>query len=52
MSYSTTLVLVEDYLRSSSDYEPDAEYVDGQIEERPIGQYDHAAWQEAIMKWF
>jgi len=47
-----TFVPVEDYLRSSSDYEPDAEYVDGQIEERPMGQYDHAAWQEAIMKWF
>jgi Uma2 family endonuclease len=47
-----TFVPIEDYLRSSSDYEPDAEYVDGQIEERSIGQYDHAAWQEAIMKWF
>jgi Uma2 family endonuclease len=43
-------VPVEVYLRSS--YEPDAEYVDGEIEERPMGEYDHAAWQEAIMKWF
>lgn len=47
-----TFVPVEDYLRSSSDFEPDAEYVDGQIEERPMGQYDHAAWQEAIIVWF
>jgi Uma2 family endonuclease len=47
-----TFVPVEEYLRSSSDYEPDAEYVDGQIEERPMGQYDHAAWQEAIIVWF
>jgi Uma2 family endonuclease len=41
---------VEVYLRSS--YEPDAEYVDGEIEERPMGEYDHAAWQEAIILWF
>jgi Uma2 family endonuclease len=41
---------VEVYLRSS--YEPDAEYVDGEIEERPMGEYDHAAWQEAICLWF
>jgi Uma2 family endonuclease len=45
-----TYVSVEVYLRSS--YEPDAEYVDGRIEERPMGEYDHASWQEAIMKWF
>lgn len=38
------------YLRSS--YEPDAEYVDGVIEERPMGEYDHAAWQAAIQRWF
>ena len=31
------------YLKS--DFEPDAEYVDGEIEERPMGEYDHAAWQ-------
>jgi Uma2 family endonuclease len=41
---------VEVYLRSS--YEPDAEYVDGEIERRPMGEYDHAAWQEAILLWF
>ena len=32
---TTTHVPVEVYLRSS--YEPDAEYVDGEIEERPAG---------------
>ena len=41
---------VEVYLRSS--YEPDAEYVDGEIEERPMGEYDHASWQDAIQYWF
>ena len=44
-----TFVPVELYLRSS--YDPDAEYVDGEIEERPMGEYDHASWQEAILKW-
>jgi Uma2 family endonuclease len=43
-------VPVEEYLRSS--YEPDAEYVDGEVEERPMGEYDHAAWQEALCLWF
>ena len=45
-----TFVPIELYLRSS--YEPDAEYVDGEIEERPMGEYDHASWQEAILYWF
>ena len=44
-------VPVEVYLRSS-DYEPDAEYVDGEIEERPMGEFDHASWQQAIQHWF
>jgi Uma2 family endonuclease len=47
---TTTHVPVEVYLRSS--YEPDAEYVDGQIEERPMGEFDHASWQQAIQRWF
>jgi Uma2 family endonuclease len=47
---TTTHVPVETYLRSS--YEPDAEYVDGEIEERPMGEFDHASWQQAIQLWF
>jgi Uma2 family endonuclease len=47
---TTTHVPVEVYLRSS--YEPDAEYVDGEIELRPMGEFDHASWQQAIQKWF
>ena len=38
------------YLKSS--FEPDAEYVDGVIEERPMGEYDHSSWQHAIELWF
>jgi Uma2 family endonuclease len=44
-------VPVEVYLRCS-DWEPDAEYVDGEIEERPVGEYDHSSWQHAIQTWF
>jgi Uma2 family endonuclease len=47
---TTTHVPVEVYLRSS--YEPDAEYVDGTIEERSMGEFDHASWQQAIQLWF
>lgn len=35
-----------------SEYEPDAEYVDGEIEERPMGENDHSASQLAICAWF
>jgi Uma2 family endonuclease len=45
-----THVPVEVYLRSS--FEPDAEYVNGVIEERPMGENDHSAWQNAIQLWF
>ena len=47
---TATYVPVEVYLRSS--YDPDAEYVDGEIEERAEGQVDRAAWQAAIQRWF
>jgi Uma2 family endonuclease len=47
---TATQVPVEVYLTTM--FEPDAEYVDGHIEERPMGQYDHASWQQAIQLWF
>jgi Uma2 family endonuclease len=50
MAAASTFVPVEEYLRSS--FEPDAEYVDGQIEERAVGENDHSAWQKAICFWF
>jgi Uma2 family endonuclease len=43
-------VPVEVYLNSS--FEPDAEYVDGIIEARPMGEYEHSSWQHAIEFWF
>lgn len=36
----------------SSSYEPDAEYVDGEIEERPMGEWSHADWQAAIVEFY
>ncbi len=48
---ATTSVPVEEYLHRV-EYEPDAEYVDGVIEERPMGEYSHATWQYMLEKWF
>jgi Uma2 family endonuclease len=50
MAAATSFVTVEEYLRSS--FEPDAEYVDGEIEERPAGEYDHSTWQGVLCFWF
>ncbi len=47
---TATYVPVEQYLHSS--YEPDAEYVDGEIQERAAGEFDHGAWQVAITEFF
>jgi len=43
-------VPVEVYLSRS--YEPDAEFVNGVIEERPVGEWNHANWQAAILEYF
>jgi Uma2 family endonuclease len=43
-------ITLEQYLKTA--YEPDAEYVDGEIEERNVGEYDHNAVQKAILLWF
>jgi Uma2 family endonuclease len=39
-------VTVEEYLHTS--YRPDCDYVDGQIEERNLGEYDHGLLQLAL----
>ena len=38
---------VEEYLRTG--FEPDAEYVDGVIEERNVGETRHSRWQVALI---
>jgi Uma2 family endonuclease len=50
MAATTAPVPLEVYLSSS--YEPDAEYVDGVIQERPMGEWSHADWQAAILEYF
>lgn len=47
---SSTLISVNEYLRSS--YRPDCDFVDGKIEERNVGEHDHAALQAALILWF
>ncbi len=43
-------VPIELYLHSS--YEPDADFVDGEIQERCVGEFDHNAVQKALLVWF
>jgi Uma2 family endonuclease len=47
---TATQTSLETYLTTS--YEPDVDYVDGVLEERNVGEYDHNAVQQAIMIWF
>jgi Uma2 family endonuclease len=48
-SFAGTLT-VDEYLRSS--YSPDCDYVDGCLEERNLGEYDHARLQTLLAIWF
>ena len=43
-------VAIETYLKTS--YHPDRDYVDGDIEERNLGEFDHASIQAALIAWF
>ena len=45
---STTLVPLAHYLRET--WQPDREYLDGEIIERSMGEKDHAAWQAALLR--
>ena len=47
---TTTLISEAEYLHTT--YEPDAEYVDGVVEERSMGENLHSAWQMAIAGFF
>ena len=43
---SATLVSVEEYLSTS--YRPDREYVDGVVQERNLGEWDHSRLQSLL----
>ena len=45
-----TLISVEEYLATS--YRPDCDYVDGYIEERNLGEFDHSSLQTAVSAYF
>jgi Uma2 family endonuclease len=42
-----TLISVEDYLATS--YRPDCDYVDGEVVERNLGEWDHSSLQGRIL---
>jgi Uma2 family endonuclease len=50
MATAPPLLSIDEYLRTS--YHPDADYVDGEIEERNLGEFEHATFQAAISGWF
>jgi len=46
----TAQIGIETYLKTS--YRPDCDFVDGEIEERNLGEFDHAQLQAAVSAWF
>jgi Uma2 family endonuclease len=50
MSATTSPVSVEEYLKMAAD--PDCEFVDGVLEERAVGEFDHATWQIVLGAFF
>jgi Uma2 family endonuclease len=50
MASSTAPVSIEEYLRTR--YKPDADYVDGEIVYRNLGEFDHSTIQLAIGSFF
>ena len=47
---TAALVPVEEYLRTS--YDPDCDYVDGEVLERNLGERDHSALQRELIFFF
>jgi Uma2 family endonuclease len=47
---ATTQVSLNEYL--TTDYEPDCDYVDGELEERNVGEKEHSILQAFFIKWF
>jgi Uma2 family endonuclease len=47
---TTAQISIDTYLTTS--YRPDVDYVDGVLEDRNVGEYDHNVVQMAILFWF
>src|SRR3974377_207902 len=50
LKMATLQTSLADYLRNS--YRPDCDYVDGEVQERNLGEFDHAAIQGLLVVWF
>ncbi len=50
MAAQAPLIPIETYLRTS--YHPDVEFIDGRLEEKPLGTWDHSRLQILIGGWF
>ncbi len=50
MTHSETLISEQEYLTAS--YRPDCDYMNGALEERNLGTFDHGDLQLAIGAWF
>lgn len=47
---AAALVPVEEYLRTA--YSPDCDYVDGEVQERNLGERDHSVFQREFLVYF
>jgi Uma2 family endonuclease len=47
---ATVQISLEEYLRTS--YHPDCDFVDGEVQERNLGEFDHGAVQGFLTSWF
>ena len=50
MATTSALMTIDQYLRTS--YKPDVDFVEGEIEERNMGERDHSRLQALIVTWF
>ena len=50
MAATATLISLEQYLRTS--YKPDRDYVNGELEERNVGEFVHSRIQGRLAWWF
>ena len=50
MAAHPPLITIEEYLRTS--YRPDVEFIDGRLEEKALGTWDHGFIQGLIFAWF
>ncbi len=50
MATAPALMTIEQYLRTS--FSPDVDFVDGELQERNLGEFDHGHLQALLCAWF